>query len=171
MTDAATHKLYGTPVWGIGPGRAGLGWIGEVLEGLPFGGRPLWIAIMILGFIAWWPLGLAVLLFLIGSGRMGCRGYRSRAWAERNGRTGSGPGWSGPWSGWRSLCSEDRATPSSGNRAFDQYRADTLRRLEEEQREFTAFLDRLRFAKDKAEFDEFMDQRHQRPEPETPPAN
>ena len=49
--------------------------------------------------------------------------------------------------------------PSSGNRAFDDYRADTLRRLEEEQREFKEFLERLRFAKDRAEFDQFMAQR------------
>lgn len=48
---------------------------------------------------------------------------------------------------------------SSGNRAFDEYRAETLRRLEEEQREFTEFLDRLRLAKDKAEFDQFMAER------------
>jgi hypothetical protein len=45
---------------------------------------------------------------------------------------------------------------SSGNRAFDEYRAETLRRLEEEQREFCDFLDRLRRAKDNAEFDQFM---------------
>jgi hypothetical protein len=49
--------------------------------------------------------------------------------------------------------------PSSGNRAFDEYRAETLRRLEEEQREFKEFLDRLRHAKDKAEFDQFMAER------------
>jgi Protein of unknown function (DUF2852) len=48
---------------------------------------------------------------------------------------------------------------SSGNRAFDEYRAETLRRLEEEQREFKEFLDRLRHAKDKAEFDQFMAER------------
>jgi hypothetical protein len=65
MTNAATHEPYGTPVWGPGPGRAWPGWIGDALDRLPFGGRPLWIAIMILAFIAWWPLGLAVLLFLI----------------------------------------------------------------------------------------------------------
>ncbi len=47
----------------------------------------------------------------------------------------------------------------SGNRAFDEYRAETLRRLEEEEQEFRDFLDRLRFAKDKAEFDEFLNQR------------
>jgi hypothetical protein len=57
-------------------------------------------------------------------------------------------------------CGNYRA--SSGNRAFDEYRADTLRRLEEEQREFMAFLDRLRHAKDKAEFDQFMAE-HRRP--------
>jgi hypothetical protein len=53
---------------------------------------------------------------------------------------------------------------SSGNRAFDEYRAETLRRLEEEQREFKEFLDRLRHAKDKAEFDEFMSERRRRPD-------
>jgi hypothetical protein len=36
----------------------------------------------------------------------------------------------------------------SGNRAFDEYRQETLRRLEEEQREFQEFLVRLRMAKD-----------------------
>jgi Protein of unknown function (DUF2852) len=50
----------------------------------------------------------------------------------------------------------------SGNWAFDEYRAETLRRLEEEQREFKEFLDRLRHAKDKAEFDEFMTERGRR---------
>jgi len=53
--------------------------------------------------------------------------------------------------------------PSSGNRAFDDYRADTLRRLEEEQREFREFLERLRLAKDKTEFDQFMAERRNRP--------
>jgi hypothetical protein len=54
--------------------------------------------------------------------------------------------------------------PSSGNRAFDDYRADTLRRLEDEQREFKEFLQRLRFAKDRAEFDQFMAERRNRPQ-------
>ena len=52
---------------------------------------------------------------------------------------------------------------SSGNRAFDDYRAETLKRLEEEQREFKEFLERLRFAKDRAEFDQFMAERRNRP--------
>ena len=64
---------------------------------------------------------------------------------------------------------------SSGNRAFDDYRSETLKRLEDEQREFKEFLSRLRYAKDRAEFDQFMAARRQRPlEPdsqgEPPPA-
>jgi hypothetical protein len=51
------------------------------------------------------------------------------------------------------------APPTSGNHAFDEYRAETLRRLEQEQREFQDFLTRLRTAKDKAEFDQFMSER------------
>jgi len=59
--------------------------------------------------------------------------------------------------------------PTSGNRAFDEYRMETLRRLEDEQNEFREFLDRLRHAKDKEEFDQFMAQHKQRPTP--PPAD
>ena len=81
---------------------------------------------MILGFIFFWPVGLAVLAFLIWSGRMGC--WRaSRPWplAQRGHPRGGG-----------SLARRRRRDATSGNRAFDEYRADTLRRLEEEQREF-----------------------------------
>ena len=48
---------------------------------------------------------------------------------------------------------------STGNTAFDEYREQTLRRLEEEADEFQAFLDRLREARDKSEFDQFMAER------------
>ena len=117
-------------------------------------GKPAWIALMVLGFVFWWPFGLALLAFLIGSGRMGCWKH---AGAER---------WhgefkdkvnevAGRWCG-------GRRGESSGNAAFDEYRADTLKRLEEEQREFKDFLGRLRHAKDKAEFDQFMADRLRR---------
>ena len=56
-------------------------------------------------------------------------------------------------------------TPPSGNRAFDDYRSETLRRLEDEQREFVEYLERLRQARDKQEFDQFMAERRRRPEP------
>jgi hypothetical protein len=58
----------------------------------------------------------------------------------------------------------------SGNVAFDEYREETLRKLDEEQREFREFLDRLRAAKDRAEFDQFMNERRNRPPTEPPPA-
>ena len=134
-------------------------------------GKPAWIALIVLGFMAWWPLGLAVLAFTIGSGRMGC-GYQGGQdrWQHKMERMQrkmdwmrtrmSGNPWTGgnPWSG----------APSSGNRAFDEYRSETLKRLEDEQREFREFLERLRFAKDKTEFDQFMAERRNRPAPDAP---
>ena len=47
----------------------------------------------------------------------------------------------------------------TGNHAFDTYKADALRRLEEEQDAFESFLQRLRNSKDKTEFDAFMEER------------
>lgn len=49
----------------------------------------------------------------------------------------------------------------TGNHAFDDYREATLKRLEDEANEFQGFLKRLRHAKDKAEFDQFMAERGQ----------
>jgi len=114
-------------------------------------GMGAWIALMVLGFLVWWPLGLAVLAYVIWSGRMSCW---KRGEAGRYARDAMRD----PASWWRQ-------PPSSGNRAFDEYRSETLRRLEEEQREFRDFLERLRFAKDKTEFDQFMAERRARPNP------
>ena len=50
----------------------------------------------------------------------------------------------------------------TGNRAFDEYREEALKRLEEEAAEFRDFLDRLRMARDRAEFDEYMRDRRNR---------
>jgi hypothetical protein len=47
----------------------------------------------------------------------------------------------------------------TGNSSFDTYRADVLKRLEDEQTRFVSFLDRLRDAKDKSQFDTFMEDR------------
>jgi Protein of unknown function (DUF2852) len=115
-------------------------------------GRPAWILFMILGFMVWWPVGLMVLAFIIGRGRMGC-GYHGDRWQRLQDKMELLRG-RGDWWGCHS---------SSGNRAFDEYRTDTLKRLEDEQREFRDFLARLRQAKDKAEFDRFMAERRNRP--------
>jgi hypothetical protein len=50
----------------------------------------------------------------------------------------------------------------SGNTSFDAYRTDVIERLEQEQEKFEGFLTRLRDAKDKSEFDQFMEDRAQR---------
>ena len=126
-------------------------------------GKPAWIALMILGFFAWWPLGLVVLAFIIGSGRMGCWNHRGMdRWQHKMERMQSKmdrmrakvDGFGG--------CDWWGTQPSSGNRAFDDYRRETLNRLEDEQREFKEFLERLRFAKDREQFDQFMAERRNR---------
>ena len=120
-------------------------------------GRPAWIALMILGFIIFWPLGLALLAFIIWSGRMG---WKSGSCGWHHGHGHAHMGGRGTW--W--------TPPTSGNRAFDEYREETLKRLEQEQSEFKDFLDRLRFAKDKTEFDQFMAERRTRPAGGSEPA-
>jgi hypothetical protein len=86
----------------------------------------------ILGFLFWWPVGLAFLFFTLRSTNMGCWSHQDR-WQNKMERMqskmermrnhmerrGFGFGGFGP--------------PSSGNRAFDEYRTETLRRLEEAQ--------------------------------------
>ncbi len=54
------------------------------------------------------------------------------------------------------------AQKTSGNASFDAYRTDMIKRLEAEQVNFESFLTRLRDAKDKSEFDAFMDARAKR---------
>ena len=132
-------------------------------------GKPAWIALTVLGFMAWWPLGLAVLAFTIGSGRMGCGYHGSHdRWQHKMERMQSKMDWMrSKMSGGNPGGSPWNSGPTSGNRAFDDYRAETLRRLEDEQREFKDFLERLRFAKDKTEFDQFMAERRNRPSPDT----
>ncbi len=122
-------------------------------------GRPAWIGVMVLGFIIFWPIGLAILGYMIWSGRMGGWKHSSRGrwhyYGASEERTGS-RGWS--W-GCGPRQNRGQTSHSSGNHAFDEYREETLRRLEDEQQEFDGFLERLRQARDKAEFDQFMDDR------------
>ncbi|MDM7458402.1 MAG: DUF2852 domain-containing protein, partial [Paracoccus sp. (in: a-proteobacteria)] len=96
-------------------------------------GRWAWIAAMVVGFATFWPLGLALLFYMIWSKRMFGASKRNAALRYH--------------------------APMTGNVAFDAYREQTLKRLEDEHREFMDFLQKLREAKDKAEFDQFMEQR------------
>src|SRR5215472_13287787 len=100
-------------------------------------GKPAWIALMILGFFIWWPLGLATLAFIMGSGRM--KGGGMTRWYGATGPAGT---WWHP------------SPRPSGNQAFDEYREETLRRLEEEQREFQEFFVGRQMPKNKGKFDQ-----------------
>ena len=104
-------------------------------------GKGAWIAAMVLSFIVFWPLGLALLAYMIWGKQMfgqSChRRSHDHAWARHG----------------------FRAAQPTGNQAFDSYKAETLRRLQDEQEAFENFLQRLRNSKDKTEFDAFMEER------------
>ena len=117
--------------------------IERVRDWLDDRGRLAWIAVTVIGFVLFWPIGLALLFYMIWSKRMGCNWGRHHRF---EGREGVGRGFG-------------RGMERTGNTAFDTYREETLRRLEEERDAFLAFLDHLRAAKDKAEFDQFMTSR------------
>src|ERR1700759_2684054 len=122
-------------------------------------GRPAWVLLMILGFVWWWPVGLMILAYIIGSGRMSC-GYNGDRWERKLERLqGNMDRLRGHVDGKRAWWSYQR---SSGNRAFDECRGETRRRLDDERLEFRVFLERLGQAKDKAEFDAFMAERRNR---------
>ena len=111
----------------------------EMVAKLDDMGKPVWIALTVLSFVVFWPIGLALLAFLLTSGRLG---HGGRHWCSARRHRG----WHGP----------EWPSRGSGNSAFDEYREQTLQRLEEEQREFQDFLRQLRMAKDRTEFDRFM---------------
>jgi hypothetical protein len=130
-------------------------------------GKPAWIALMVIGFIIFWPVGLAILGYMIWSGRMGC--WKRSDWMRemRDWKRGNAMGGEamrrrggGRWADLR----------PTGNAAFDEYREETLKRLEAEADEFRSFLERLRKARDKAEFDQFMADRRGEAQPGAAPA-
>ena len=103
--------------------------------------KPAELIALVVGFLAFPPLGLAVLAW--------------KYFKEKNGgvfpwpRRGAGRAW--------------HHGATSGNTAFDSYKRATLDRLEEERRKlreeeraFAAFLAELKQAKDREEFDRFM---------------
>ena len=121
---------------------------------------PLTIALMVMGFIIFWPLGLAVLAYIIWGEKFGGSPEKAQAY----------------WNKGKAWCSSNKAhhgwkhhryaATSSGNAAFDEYRDEQLRRLEEERARLDAeidafheYMENLRKAKDREEFDRFMSER------------
>jgi hypothetical protein len=122
---------------------------------------------MVLGFIVFWPVGLAILGWKFWQKRSGYQGdivsFVREKWASR-----------GQWrqAGFNAhRYGFGAGAASSGNFAFDEWRAGELARLEEEyqrlaaaEREFAEYLDNLRRARDREEFDRFMTERRRRQE-------
>ncbi len=131
VTDAATNFHSSRERHRPGPFSQTEAW-------LDARGKYAWIGATILGLIVFWPIGLALLAYMIWSKRM----FNTHSQRTRCARSHF-----------------SSAMRSSGNSAFGSYKADTLRRLEEEQKSFEEFMERLREAKDKREFDQFMAER------------
>ena len=140
--------------------------------------RPLEIAAMVLGFMVFWPIGLAILGFKIWQRQTGYEGSMATAvrqgWTYAESRCGSfgqtfgGAGRSegAGFGGFRGFGGFGGFGGGTGNSAFDDWRSAELKRLEEEHRkleaaekEFADFLRNLRRAKDREEFDRFMRER------------
>lgn len=106
--------------------------------------RPGWslisVVAMVLGFVIWWPLGLAVLAWILWGDRMEAWWHENRHRMEVRG--------------------------STGNEAFEEYRRAELERLEAERRRleeeaiaFQAYVNDLRRARDREEFERFRAER------------
>ena len=116
-------------------------------------GRGRWtglnIVLMIIGFVVFWPLGLAMLAWIIWGDEIARKAEelkgQFRSYSDRAGA-------------FRPASFRD-----TGNLAFDEYRTQELKRLDEERRkldamraEFETFVKELRRVKDQEEFDRFM---------------
>lgn len=120
--------------------------------------RPDWtpatVALMVLGFVVFWPLGLAMLAYILFGEKF--QNFKR----EANQKADSAFAWC--------RTSSYSASASTGNVAFDDWRKAELERLDEERRrldemraDFDAYARELRRAKDQEEFDRFMRDRQQ----------
>ena len=120
---------------------------------------PLTIALMVLGFVIFWPLGLAMLAYILWGELFGGSSDKAQAWMSK----------SKAWcqsNNYRHHRGYGAWGQSSGNAAFDDYRTEQLKRLEEERKrldeeinEFHEYMRNLRMARDREEFDRFMRER------------
>lgn len=120
---------------------------------------PLTIALMVLGFVIFWPLGLAMLAYILWGEMFGGSADKAEAWISKSKAWCRDNGYRhNSYGNWRN---------SSGNAAFDEYRAEQLKRLEEERKrldeevqQFHEYMRNLRMARDREEFDRFMRERN-----------
>ncbi|MCB9992569.1 MAG: DUF2852 domain-containing protein [Hyphomicrobiaceae bacterium] len=119
--------------------------------------KPQWsfvtITLMVLGFIMFWPLGLAMLAYIVWGEMFGGSAEKAEAFVNRQRENFRNHA--------QNRNRQNRY--SSGNAAFDAYRQEQLKRLDEERRkldqdvrEFRDYMDNLAKARDREEFDRFM---------------
>lgn len=122
--------------------------------------RPDWtpatVALMVLGFVVFWPLGLAMLAYILFGEKFQTFKRDANRKADNAFAWYRGARTSGPFAS------------TTGNVAFDDWRETELKRLDEERRrldemraEFDTYARELRRAKDQEEFDRFMRHRHE----------
>ncbi|QPC86114.1 DUF2852 domain-containing protein [Mesorhizobium sp. NBSH29] len=134
--------------------------------------RPAWtpatIAMMVIGFMVFWPLGLAMIAYIIWGDRL--EGFKRDANRATDGIFAScrrGADKAHRWG---------HGNARTGNVAFDDWRGTELERLAEERKklddmleEFDEYARELRRAKDQDEFDRFMANRNRATAPTTTP--
>ncbi len=117
--------------------------------------RPAWtpatVALTVAGFMVFWPLGLAMLAYVIFGDRF--EGFKREANATVDGMFRS--------------CRKSSSYSATGNVAFDEWREKEIERLNEKRRkldelraDFEEELRELRRAKDQEDFDRFMSKRN-----------
>lgn len=127
--------------------------------------KPKWsfatIALMVIGFVVFWPLGLAVLAYILWGECFGGSSEKAGDWLSKQKQKFTGNNSTSPFTPYTPSYGE-----KTGNAAFDEYRAEQIarldaerRRLEEERAEFEAHLAEFNKAKDREEFERFMQNR------------
>lgn len=143
-----------------GWGRSGDHWRGRGGCGMGLGWRPIELVAMVLGFAVFWPIGLAII---------GWKLWQKKRWSRGDFASFAEERWRAAASGFRGSRDERWRPFASGNMAFDDWKAAEVERLEQErrkldeaQREFGEFLNTLRRARDREEFDRFRAEREAR---------
>jgi hypothetical protein len=143
--------------------------------GCGVGWKPIEIVAMVLGFVVFWPIGLAILFAKMWQRKSAYSGDIP-SFLEAKFREKWGESWQQKWEakmgrhwacgGRADFGARSWGARSSGNLAFDEWREAELARLEEErqklvaaEREFASYMENLRRAKDREEFDRFMSAR------------
>jgi len=126
---------------------------------------PLTIILMVIGFAIAWPLGLIMLAYIL---------WGHKVPEIREHFEGAKREWKANRRDWCGPRGASYSYSRSGNTAFDDYRERELKRLDEERRkldedrrEFESYVQNLRRARDKEEFDRFMQDRANRGKGET----